>query len=141
MTKIELMLDGCRLYPAEAWVSVLERLAKGEGASHRSSYSTPIRAFRETLRIQQKTTADANIENWGFEELLLRLNMLPDEMGVDIDEFGIDLYIVRGVFLRPSNGFLGCTIVKKKEGRLRTPPNWDGSLEALERFNQSGETK
>lgn len=135
MTNIDSIVEGCRLHTGEGWASLLERLVKEESLSLKAAYASPVRAFRGTVQIQDRTTSEANIEKWGFAELLQRLNLLPDSDVVGVEEFEAGLFVARCVFVGSNRTLLGCTIVKKRAKALRAPTSWDGSLEALERFN------
>ena len=103
--------------------------------SPRRSYTLPAVQFLATLRIQNKTTSDVGIEKWGFSELLNRLNKYPRKNILCVDEFNVKKFLVRCVFDTFNSTLLGCTIVKKRNEVMQTPPAWDGSPEALKRFN------
>ncbi|MTV56304.1 hypothetical protein GM672_26615 [Massilia buxea] len=92
--------------------------------------------FLAILQIQDKTTSIAGIQKWGFSELQTRLNALPENSNLRVDEFDVGELAIRCVFDSDSSTLLGCTIVQKRRKAMQTPPDWDGSLETLERFNK-----
>jgi hypothetical protein len=134
-----LIVNGCRLYPGELWASLVEKLVTDGALSSRSAHTSSVSTFLGTLRIQDKTTSDANIEKWGFLELLHRLSTMPDGDVVKVEELASDEFLVRCVFQGRGSTLLGCTVVARPQKVMRTPPNWDGSLEALESFNKPTE--
>lgn len=139
MTNMTDIVEGCRSYSNESWVLLLKGLITEMALSPRRSYTLPAVQFLTTLHIQNKTTSDAGIEKWGFSELLDRLNKFPGKNILCIEEFNVETFAVRCVFDTVNSKLLGCTIVKKRNKVMQTPPAWDGSLEALKRFNNPSE--
>jgi len=139
MTDIANIVKGCLFYPDESWALLLKRLVSEMDRSPRRTYTQPAFRFVATLDIQNKTTSDAGIEKWGFSELLHRLSAFPKKKNLRIEEFDVKTFAVRCVFNSDSPMLLGCTIVKKRQNAMQTPPAWDGSLDALERFNNPPE--
>ena len=141
MINITDIVEGCRSYHNEAWALLLEKLATETAFPPKREYTSPTEKFRAILYIQNKTTSDAGIEKWGFSELLFRLGALPDKKNLRVEEFDLKAFSVRCVFNSDSPALLGCTIVKKKKKFMQTPPAWDGSLDALEKFNNPPENE
>ena len=139
MTNIVDIVEGSRFYSDESWALLLEKLVTETTLSPKREYTLPAERFLAILHIQTKTTSDASIEKWGFSELLHRLSALPATKIVRVEEFDVEVFAVRCVFDGDSTTLLGCTIVKKRREAMQTPPAWDGSLEALERFNSQPE--
>lgn len=137
MTKIADILEGCGSYFNESWALLLSRLVTEISFSHRRTYALPAVRLLATIQIQNMTTSNAGIEKWGFSELLHRLNALPENEMLRIEEFDVPTFAVRCVFDDDSTTLLGCTIVKKRQELIQAPPAWDGSLEALKRSNKS----
>lgn len=135
MTNIADIIDGCGSYPNESWALLLKRIMIETVPPPRRAYVSPAVRFLATLRIQEMTTSDAGIEKWGFTELLGRLSALQKDEILRIEEFDVKQFATRCVFKSDSRALLGCTIVKKRHKAMQTPPTWDGSLDALERFN------
>lgn len=137
MTNITDLVEGCRTYRAESWAILFERLATEEALIFRRVYTLPAASFLATLHIQNHTTSAAGIEKWGFSELEHRLSALPGNSALRIEDFDSKAFAVRCVLDSDSDSatLLGCTIVQKRQNARQTPPAWDGSLDALERFN------
>ena len=136
MTNIVDIVEGSRFYPNESWSILLERLVTETTLSRKGEYRLPAVRFLATLYIQNKTTSDASIEICGVSEVLHRLSALPETNILRVEEFDVDAFAVRCVFDVDSTTLLGCTIVRKWRKPMQTPPAWDGSLDALERFNR-----
>jgi hypothetical protein len=139
MTNIVDIVEGSRFYTDESWALLLRRLVTETTLSLRREYTLPAARFLATLDIQNKTTSDAGVEKWGFSELLHRLSALPETKILRVEEFDVEAFAVRCVFDGDSTTLHGCTIVKKGRKAMQTPPAWDGSLDALERFNNEPE--
>jgi hypothetical protein len=135
MTNIANIVEGCDSYSDESWAILLKKLIPEMAPSPRLTHTTPAVRFLATVRIQNDTTSNAGIEKWGFSELLRRLSALTEQKILRVEEFDVQELAVRCVFCSDSSTLLGCTIVKKRQRMMRTPPAWDGSLEALEQFN------
>lgn len=139
MTHFAYIIEGCRSYRDESWALLLERLVTEKGLSLRRVHILPAAGFLATLRIQNMTTSAAGIEKWGFPELQHRLSALPEDGILRVEEFDVSAFAIRCVFDSDSSTLLGCTIVQKRQMTMQTPPAWDGSLDALERFNNPAE--
>ena len=81
------------------------------------------------------TTSAAGIEKWGFLELQHRLSALPEDSLLRVNEFDVSAFAIKCVFDSDSSTLIGCTVVQKRQKTMQTPPAWDGSLDALERFD------
>jgi hypothetical protein len=139
MTNVADIVEGCRSYPDEPWALLLENLVTDMALSPRQVYTLSVARFLATLRVQNKTTSDAGIEKWGFSELLHRLSEVPEKEILRVEEFDERTFAVRCVFNSDRPTLLGCTIVSKRPNVMKTPPAWDGSIGALERFNSPPE--
>ncbi|WUR12181.1 hypothetical protein E7V67_021130 [[Empedobacter] haloabium] len=135
MTNIVDIVEGCDSFPSESWALLFARLAVEQSLYPKRTYTSPAERFAATVRVQDRTTSEAGIEKWGFSELLSRLSALPASTTLRVEEFGSKEFAARCVFTSDTSKLLGCTIVRKSQNVMQTPPAWDGSLEALRRFN------
>ncbi len=135
MINIGDIVDGCRSYRDESWALLLERLITEKAIRLRRTHILAAGSFLATLHIENKTTSIAGIQKWGFSELQTRLSALPGSIILRVDEFDVGDFAIRCVFDTDNSTLLGCTIVQKRKNAMQTPPDWDGSIETLERFN------
>jgi hypothetical protein len=137
MINIADIVEECNSYREELWAPLLGRLVAEKALFHKQTYTLPVSRFLATLHLQSKTTSAAGIQKWGFSELQRRLSALPKDSSLRLEELDGKEYAVRCVFDSNSSTLLGCTIVLKRQETRQTPPAWDGSLDALEKFNNS----
>ncbi len=89
----------------------------------------------KTLEFQsEKSTAAGNI-NYGIRETLKSLKQTPNKIIKKVffrcEKWGGILFTEKY-----SNKIIGIAIAKSTAKTMATPPNWDGSIEALQRFNK-----
>ncbi|MFA8327897.1 hypothetical protein [Burkholderia ubonensis] len=84
-----------------------------------------------TARIQKRTTSQAGIQSFGFDELIASLGEMSPQNLIGVGALSTNNWAGRAVFtLSGQKDFIGLVIVRRRGGsRKKVPPNWDGTRE------------
>lgn len=91
-------------------------------------------AYIDEIKIHHTIATSTCAEILGFDELISTLKLQTPEKEIFM-RFISSISWSGRVYFDESNNFLGCLIGRKKNIGWSTPPNWDGSEEMLEEFN------
>ncbi|WP_295462281.1 hypothetical protein [uncultured Pseudomonas sp.] len=91
--------------------------------------------FFKEISIQKEISENSNNKMIGYEETAENLKMEDPKTPILMRFLDSKKWDGK-VFYLEKKYYLGAILGKKKHPDWKTPPNWDGSLEMLEKFNK-----
>ncbi|MGJ7504821.1 hypothetical protein ACSFBF_30990 [Variovorax sp. ZT5P49] len=127
--------------PQEEWVAVLSIFDENSGSVMKFIRTASPSSLKSEFEIKKVSTEQAGIKSWGLMDLIARLGELDGNIALDVQELSTQKWIGLCVSEKSKMEIIGCAFVENRKSGMRTPPNWDGSLEELNKFNGPDQTK
>lgn len=120
--------------PKEEWDAIFLEVDENSNALANFSRKATALSLKNEFSIKKISTARANIQAVGLDDLIERLEEIDKESVLDVQEIRTPAWVGFCVS-EESQRIIGCTFVKNVRSGKKTPPNWDGTIEELNKFN------
>ncbi|WP_157608952.1 hypothetical protein [Variovorax sp. Root411] len=120
--------------PKEEWGAIFLEVDENSNALANFSRKATALSLKNEFSIKKISTARAKIQAVGLDDLIKRLEEIDKESVLDVQEIRTPAWV--GFCVSEENQkIIGCTFVKNVRSGKKTPPNWDGTIEELNKFN------
>ncbi|WP_157610236.1 hypothetical protein [Variovorax sp. Root434] len=120
--------------PKEEWDAIFLEVDENSNALANFSRKATALSLKNEFSIKKISTARANIQAVGLDDLIERLEEIDKESVLDVQEIRTPAWVGFCVS-EESQRIIGCTFVKNVRSGKKTPPNWDGTIGELNKFN------
>jgi hypothetical protein len=118
----------------EEWRAILFEIEDDSSALVNFVRKASVFSLKNELKVKKVSTARAEIRAVGLDDLIRRIEKKHGNSVFDIQEVKTSAWIGFCV----SSGteeIMGCAFVNNVKSGKKTPPNWDGTIEELNKFN------
>jgi len=120
--------------PEEEWQAIIPKLDENSSASINFTRKASASSLKNEFRIKQISTAKAKIRAIGLDNLVSSLEKIPEKTVLDLQEVKTPAW-VGFCASSETKEIVGCAFVRNVKSGKKTPPNWDGTIEELNKFN------
>jgi len=99
-----------------------------------SIFSEVTSHFLSIINIQKQSADNANHPTLGFDKLKASLNNISGDKIINMRMIESENWA--GRVYSDNTNLIGLFLGKKRNKNWKTPPNWDGSIEMLEKYNK-----
>jgi hypothetical protein len=118
----------------EEWQAIVPKLDENASASINFTRKASASSLKNEFKIKQISTAKARIRAVGLDNLVSNLENIPEKTILDLQEVKTPEW-VGFCASSETEEIVGCAFVRNVKSGKKTPPNWDGTIEELNKFN------
>lgn len=119
----------------EGWQAIASELEGNSSASINFTHKASVSSLKSDFKIKQISTARAKIRTVGLANLVGSLEKISEKAVLDLQEMKTPEWV--GFCASSEAGeIVGCAFVRNVKSGKKTPPNWDGTIEELNKFNR-----
>jgi len=119
----------------EEWQAIFSELDENSSVSINFTRKASASSLKNEFEIKQVSTAKAKIRAVGLDDLVGGLEKIPEKTVLDLQEVKMPEW-VGFCASSESEEIVGCAFVRNVKSGKKTPPNWDGTIEELNKFNR-----
>ncbi|MGO4610316.1 hypothetical protein AB4142_28690 [Variovorax sp. 2RAF20] len=120
--------------PEEEWRTILSEVASNSNALMDLNRRATAISIKNEFKIKEFSTARSKIPAIGLTDLIEELEKINGANLLDIQEVRTTKWVGFCVS-DESEKIIGCAFVRNAKSGKKTPPNWDGTIEELNKFN------